>query len=123
MTSSKQPILIIGAGSAGSVVIEKCLQNPTWFPDIHVATHNLDKLNQLKQDRNWNITTHHCNADHAPEVAHVLRESQASLVINMALPYQDLAIMDACLDVGVHYIDTANYEPKDEAKFCYKWQD
>lgn len=115
-------ILIIGAGSAGQVVIKKCLQLPHIFRDIHVASRSLSKLEKLKQDLNNSISVYECDADDTNQVASLLKTIQPKLVINMALPYQDLSIMEACLACGVHYMDTANYEPKDEAKFCYKWQ-
>ena len=115
-------LLIIGAGSAGSVVIKKCLANNSVFSEIHVATHNLDKLNQFKAKFNLNIHTHYCDANNVEELTSLLNNIQPKCVVNMALPYQDLAIMKACLNTGTHYIDTANYEPIDKAEFCYKWQ-
>jgi saccharopine dehydrogenase (NAD+, L-lysine forming) len=115
-------LLIIGAGSAGSVVIKKCLANKTTFSEIHVATHNLDKLNKFKDEFKLSIQTHLCNADCVDQVTLLLKKINPKCVVNMALPYQDLAIMKACLNAGVHYIDTANYEPIDKAEFCYKWQ-
>ena len=115
-------ILIIGAGSAGSVVIKKCVQHSAFFSDIHVASRTLSKLETLQSDLNHAISIHQCDADKTIELIGLLKLIKPELVINMALPYQDLSIMDACLACGVHYLDTANYEPKDEAKFCYKWQ-
>lgn len=114
-------LLIIGAGSAGSVVIQKCLRKEI-FTEIHVAVRNVNKLEQLKQTHNLNIHTHQCDADDTAQVIELMKKTTPFCVINMALPYQDLSIMDACLNQGVHYIDTANYEPKDKAEFCYKWQ-
>lgn len=115
-------LLIIGAGSAGSVVIKKCLSNTSVFSEIHVATHNLEKLNLFKTSNNLNINTHYCNADNSDELTTLFTKIKPKCVVNMALPYQDLAIMRACLNAGIHYIDTANYEPKDKAEFCYKEQ-
>ena len=115
-------ILIIGAGSAGSVVIKKCLQHPSIFTEVHVASRSIDKLEKLKMSLDNDIQIHSCDADDTQQLIRLLKTIKPKLIINMALPYQDLSIMDACLDQGVHYLDTANYEPKDEAKFCYKWQ-
>ena len=114
--------LIIGAGSAGSVVIQKCLEMTKVFSTIHVATRTLATLNALKQNLNLNITTHQCDADDTQQVIQLIKKTNPYCLINMALPYQDLTIMQACLETKTHYIDTANYEPKDKAEFCYKWQ-
>ncbi|RAP31903.1 saccharopine dehydrogenase [Candidatus Marinamargulisbacteria bacterium SCGC AG-414-C22] len=115
-------VLIIGAGSAGSVVVKKCLMQPDVFSDIHVAARTKQTLSTISDACNGKITTHQCDADYTDQLITLLTQIKPELVINMALPYQDLTIMDACLDQGVHYLDTANYEPKDEAKFCYQWQ-
>ncbi len=115
-------VLIIGAGAAGSVVVKKCAQNPETFSAIHVASRTLEKCRKLQQDLTSPITISQVDADDSRQVVSLINDVKPDLVINMALPYQDLAIMDACLETGVHYMDTANYEPKDEAKFCYKWQ-
>ena len=120
MTMSR--ILIIVAGSAGSVVVKKCCQLPEIFTDIHVASRRLSSCETLQQNINHPMTIHQVDADDVEQVTELLQTIQPFCVINMALPYQDLPIMDACLKAKVHYIDTANYEPKDDPKFCYKWQ-
>jgi saccharopine dehydrogenase (NAD+, L-lysine-forming) len=115
-------VLIIGAGGAGSVVAKKCALNPDVFTKIHVASRTLAKCEKLKQEIKGNISISQLDADDVDATIHLINEVKPALVINMALPYQDLPIMDACLATGVDYLDTANYEPKHEAKFCYKWQ-
>lgn len=115
-------LLIIGAGSAGSVVIKKCLRMRHIFSEIHVASRRIETLSAFKEKEHLDITIHQCDADYSEQVIAVMQKTDPYCVINMALPYQDLAIMDACLVCGVHYIDTANYEPRDKAEFCYKWQ-
>ena len=115
-------VLIIGAGAAGSVVVKKCLQLPTVFTEVHVASRRLSKCEELKKACNNKIEVYEVDADVTSQVVSLLKKVNPVLVINMALPYQDLSIMDACLECGVHYMDTANYEPRNEAKFCYKWQ-
>ncbi len=119
-------ILIIGAGGVGSVVVHKCAQNADVFTDIHLASRSIEKPNAIKKDvkkrSGVNIATHAVDADKPKEVAALIRKVKPALVLNVALPYQDLSIMDACLMTGVHYIDTANYEPIDKAEFEYSWQ-
>ncbi|MEP3388787.1 MAG: saccharopine dehydrogenase family protein [Reichenbachiella sp.] len=119
-------ILIIGAGGVGRVVAYKCAQNPEVFTDIWMASRTKSKCDQIAKDidsdLNINITTAQVDADNVPELVALINKIKPKLLINVALPYQDLTIMDACLETGVHYLDTANYEPKDEAKFEYKWQ-
>lgn len=119
-------ILIIGAGGVGRVVAYKCAQNSEIFTDIWMASRTKSKCDQIAKDidsdLNINITTAQVDADIVPELVALIKEIKPKLLINVALPYQDLTIMDACLETGVHYLDTANYEPKDEAKFEYKWQ-
>ncbi len=115
-------LLIIGAGSAGSVVAKKCLKQPDVFSEVHVASRTLSRLNALNKACNNKLKVYQLDADDSEQTARLIQTIGASCVVNMALPYQDLSIMDACLKAGVHYIDTANYEPRDEAKFCYKWQ-
>ncbi len=125
-TSSKGTVLIIGAGGVGSVVAHKCAMNKEVFKNIHLASRSIGKPNIIKKDVKKRcgvaIHTHAVDADKATEVAALIRKTKPEVVINVALPYQDLSIMDACLETGVHYIDTANYEPKDEAHFEYSWQ-
>lgn len=115
-------VLIIGAGAAGSVVAQKCAMNRDVFKTIHLASRRIESCQKIAKQCVTPIEVHQVDADVAAEVVALLKKVKPDLVINMALPYQDLPIMDACLEVGVHYMDTANYEPRDEAKFTYKWQ-
>jgi saccharopine dehydrogenase (NAD+, L-lysine forming) len=115
-------VLIIGAGGVGRVVTHKCAQVPEVFSEIWLASRTLQKCEQIRQEIKRPIEIAQVDADHAEEVIALIKRCQPDLVINVALPYQDLAIMDACLATGVDYLDTANYEPPDEARFCYKWQ-
>ena len=115
-------VLIIGAGAAGSVVAQKCAMNRDVFKTIHLASRRLESCQKIAKQCKTPIEVHQVDADVVAEVVALLKKTKPDLVINMALPYQDLPIMDACLEVGVHYMDTANYEPRDEAKFTYKWQ-
>lgn len=117
-----ESILIIGAGAAGSVVVKKCAKNSHIFKKIHLASRTLSKCEKLQQECAYPIGISQLDADDTDAVYRLLQAIKPDLVINMALPYQDLSIMDACLKAGVHYMDTANYEPPNEAKFCYKWQ-
>lgn len=115
-------ILIIGAGAAGSVVAKKCAMNRDVFKKIHLASRTLEKCRKVQQECRSDITISQVDADDTAQVIRLIEEQRPDLVVNMALPFQDLPIMDACLATGVHYLDTANYEPKDEAKFSYTWQ-
>ncbi|MCH2454626.1 saccharopine dehydrogenase family protein [Idiomarina sp. UBA4520] len=117
-------VLIIGAGGVAGVVVQKCAKLPEVFSEIHLASRTLSKCQALqeKAGKDRVVGVYQVDADDAAEVAELIRGINPSLVINVALPYQDLPIMDACLETGVHYLDTANYEPKDEAKFEYSWQ-
>lgn len=119
--------LIIGAGGVASVVIHKCCQNSEVFKDIMIASRTLSKCDAIKQqviERGYktNVTTAQVDADNVPQLIELINSYKPDLVINVALPYQDLHIMDACLATKTHYMDTANYEPLDTAKFEYKWQ-
>ncbi len=118
--------MIIGAGGVGSVVTHKCAQLDTVFTDIILASRTLSKCEviaqQVKEKTGRKIKTAQVDADNVAELAALLKSEQPFMVINVALPYQDLSIMDACLEARVHYMDTANYEPLDTAKFEYKWQ-
>ena len=89
---------------------------------MHVASRTFDKCIALKAKCNDKIHIHQLDADVVQDTVKLIQSISPTIVINMALPYQDLAIMDACLETKTHYMDTANYEPRDEAKFCYKWQ-
>lgn len=116
-------VLIIGAGGVGRVVASKCADNPDVFSEIMLASRTLSKCETIAREvGKGRIQTAQVNANHVPEVVELINKFKPELVINVALPYQDLPIMDACLETGVNYLDTANYEPKDEAKFEYSWQ-
>jgi len=115
-------ILIIGAGGVGSVVTQKCASVPGVFSDICLASRTLDKCEKIAELAGGGIRTAQVDADRSDRVAELIVSTGAELLINVALPYQDLSIMDACLETGCDYLDTANYEPPDEARFCYKWQ-
>jgi len=117
--------LIIGAGGVASVVVHKCCQNPDVFEEICIASRTKEKCDALKAKLDGGrtkIQTAQLDADNTDEVIRLIRSFQPDVVINVALPYQDLSIMDACLATKVHYVDTANYEPPDTPKFEYKWQ-
>ena len=118
--------LIIGAGGVASVVVHKCCQVPEVFDDIMIASRTKSKCDDLKakleNQTKTKISTAQVDADNVGELVALIKNYQPQLVINVALPYQDLTIMDACVETGVHYMDTANYEPLDTAKFEYKWQ-
>lgn len=117
-------VLIIGAGGVSSVVVKKCASLPQYFSEIHLASRTLSKCETLQQEAGSDrvVGVYAVDADNVPELIELINKVKPALVINVALPYQDLTIMDACLATGVHYLDTANYEPKDEAKFQYSWQ-
>lgn len=116
-------VLIIGAGGVGNVVTRKCAQYPDIFTRIHLASRTQSKCEAIKHEIGTpSIETYQVDADNTHDVAALIKQTRARLVINVALPYQDLPVMDACLDAGADYLDTANYEPRDEARFCYRWQ-
>ena len=115
-------VLIIGAGGVGSVVTHKCAQRRDIFNEITLASRTKGKCDAIAAQLCNNIKTAQVNADNVPELVALIREEKPKLVINVALPYQDLTIMDACLETGVDYLDTANYEPRETAKFEYSWQ-
>ena len=115
-------VLIIGAGGVGRVVTHKCAQLPEVFGEICLASRTQSKCDQIASELQRPIQTASVDADNVAETVSLIRSFQPRLVINVALPYQDLSIMDACLEAGVDYLDTANYEPLDTARFEYKWQ-
>ena len=115
-------VLIIGAGAAGSVVAQKCAMNRDVFKTIHLASRRLESCTKIAARCKTPIDVSQVDADDVKATIALLEKVRPDLVINMALPYQDLPIMDACLAAGVHYMDTANYEPREEAKFTYEWQ-
>lgn len=115
-------VMIIGAGGVGGVVAHKCAQLPEVFSDIILASRTESKCLAIAGQLHGAIRTAQVDADNVAELSALLKQEKPALVINVALPYQDLSIMDACLEAGVHYLDTANYEPLETAKFEYKWQ-
>ncbi len=115
-------VIIIGAGGVGQVVTHKCAQLPDVFSEIILASRNEDKCKHIAAQLERPIRTAQVDADHVDELIALFEKEKPFMVINVALPYQDLTIMDACLATGVHYLDTANYEPLDTAKFEYHWQ-
>jgi saccharopine dehydrogenase (NAD+, L-lysine-forming) len=115
-------VLIVGAGGVGRVVTHKCAQVPEVFSHILLASRTLSKCEKIAASIQRPVATARVDADNVLEMAELIRSFGPDLVINVALPYQDLHIMDACLQTRVNYLDTANYEPPDEARFCYRWQ-
>lgn len=118
-------VLIIGAGGVSNVLVHKCCQNPEVFEEICLASRTITKCEDIKNKLaggRTKIQTALLDADNTEMVINLIENFKPDMVINVALPYQDLSIMDACLATGVHYIDTANYEPLDTPKFEYKWQ-
>jgi saccharopine dehydrogenase (NAD+, L-lysine-forming) len=117
--------LIIGAGGVSNVVVHKCCQNPDVFGEIMIASRTKSKCDAMKEKLDGGktkIQTAKVDADNTQEVIDLIESFQPDIVINVALPYQDLTIMDACLATKTHYLDTANYEPPEIPKFEYKWQ-
>lgn len=118
--------LIIGAGGVAGVVIHKCCQNSEVFDAICIASRTKEKCDafrdKLQATTSCQITTAQVDANNVQQLVELMKIEKPDVVINVALPYQDLTIMDACLEYGVDYVDTANYEPEDTAKFEYKWQ-
>lgn len=119
-------VLIIGAGGVGTVVAHKCAMEKTVFSDIMLASRTVSKCEkiaaEIKAMHGRTIQTAAVDADNVPALVKLIKAYGPKVVINVALPYQDLTIMDACLEAGVDYLDTANYEPPDVAKFEYSWQ-
>ena len=118
--------LIIGCGGVASVAIHKCCQNSEAFEEICIASRTKSKCDALKEKlegtTKTKIQTAQVDANNVDELIALIEKFNPDVVLNLALPYQDLTIMDACLATKTHYIDTANYEPEDTAKFEYKWQ-
>ncbi len=118
--------LIIGAGGVAGVAVHKCCQNSEVFEEIMIASRTKSKCDALKEKlegkTKTKIQTAKVDADNVDELVALINEFKPDVVLNLALPYQDLTIMDACLATKTHYVDTANYEPVDTAKFEYKWQ-
>ena len=120
-------VLIIGAGGVGNVVVKKCAMNPDVFSEVVLASRTLRKCDAIAEEcakigLPTKVQTAQVDADNVPELVALINKVKPFMIINVALPYQDLTIMDACLETGIHYMDTANYEPKDVAKFEYSWQ-
>jgi saccharopine dehydrogenase (NAD+, L-lysine-forming) len=119
-------VLVIGAGGVGSVAVHKMAMNADIFSHISLASRTVSKCDAIaesvKARTGVAIDTYEIDADEVPAMIRLIEAVQPKLVVNLALPYQDLAIMDACLATGTDYMDTANYEPKDVAKFEYHWQ-
>jgi saccharopine dehydrogenase (NAD+, L-lysine-forming) len=119
-------VLIIGAGGVGSVVAHKCALNSNVFTEILLASRTKAKCDkiaaEIKEMHGVTIETAQVDADIVSETVLLIKRFQPKMLINVALPYQDLTLMEACLATGIHYLDTANYEPKDVAKFEYSWQ-
>ena len=116
-------VLVIGAGGVSTVAVKKMAMNASVFTDIMLASRTKSKCDKIADDiKNMKIQTAQVDADNVSELIKLFESFKPKLVVNLALPYQDLSIMDACLDYGVSYLDTANYEPLDEAKYEYSWQ-
>ena len=120
-------VLIIGAGGVATVAAVKVAKNSDVFDEIMIASRTKSKCDAIAKRiadmglRN-DIKTAQVDADEVPQLVALFNEFRPDLVMNLALPYQDLTIMEACLQAGCNYLDTANYEPKDEAHFEYSWQ-
>jgi saccharopine dehydrogenase (NAD+, L-lysine forming) len=118
--------VIIGAGGVGNVVAHKCAQDAATFGEIWLASRTLEKADAIAADilasTGVTVKTAALDADNVPEVVAFLKKVKPKVLLNIALPYQDLTLMDACLEAGVHYLDTANYEPLDNPHFEYKYQ-
>jgi len=119
-------VLIIGCGGVASVAIQKCCQNQEIFTELCIASRTISKCEALKEKlqgtTSTKITTRQVDADDVTQLITLIEKEKPQVVLNLALPYQDLTIMEACLATKTHYVDTANYEPEDTAKFEYKWQ-
>ncbi len=119
-------VLIIGAGGVGNVVAHKCAMAPEFFSEVMLASRNENKCKAVAADvkaaTGRTIRTAAVDADDVKATVALIKSFGADLLINVALPYQDLPLMDACLHAGIHYVDTANYEPPNLAKFEYSWQ-
>ena len=116
-------VLVIGAGGVGTVVVHKMASLPDIFTDILLASRTKSKCDaiarKIGKDR---IRTAEIDADNVPQLVKLIKSFKPDILVNVALPYQDLHIMDACLETGVAYLDTANFEPLEEARYEYSWQ-
>ncbi|GGC23567.1 saccharopine dehydrogenase [Novosphingobium marinum] len=119
-------VLVIGAGGVGSVAVHKMAMNPDIFSEVHLASRTVSKCDAIaasvRERTGVTVPTYAVDAEEIAEMTKLIEKVDPRLVVNLALPYQDLAIMEACLRTGVDYMDTANYEPREEAKFEYRWQ-
>jgi saccharopine dehydrogenase (NAD+, L-lysine-forming) len=116
-------VLVIGAGGVGTVVVHKMASLPDVFTEILLASRTKSKCDAIAAKvAPGRVKTAQVDADNVPQLVKLIKSFNPDLVVNVALPYQDLHIMDACLETGVAYLDTANYEPLEEAKFEYSWQ-
>jgi saccharopine dehydrogenase (NAD+, L-lysine forming) len=115
-------VLIIGAGGVGGVVTHKCAQVPEVFGEIVLASRTVEKAERIRSQIARPIVVERVDADNVAETTALIQKHRPDLVLNVALPYQDLSIMEACLAAGVNYLDTANYESPDNPKFEYKYQ-
>ncbi len=116
-------VLVIGAGGVGTVVVSKMASLPEVFTEILLASRTKSKCDLIADKvGRGRVKTAQVDADNVPQLVKLIKSFNPDLVVNVALPYQDLHIMDACLETGTAYLDTANYEPLDEAKFEYSWQ-
>jgi saccharopine dehydrogenase (NAD+, L-lysine-forming) len=119
-------VLVIGAGGVGSVAVHKMAMNSRIFSEIHLASRTKGKCDAIaesvKARTGQTVATYEIDAEEVAALSALIEQIGPKLVVNLALPYQDLAIMEACLATGVDYLDTANYEQRHEAKFEYKWQ-
>lgn len=119
-------VMVIGCGGVAGVAIRKCCANNRVFDEVCIASRTLSKCDALKAElegkTKTRITTAQVDAGNVAELTALIEREKPQVVLNLALPYQDLTIMEACLATGTHYVDTANYEPEDTAKFEYKWQ-
>ena len=119
-------VMVIGCGGVAGVAIRKCCANSRVFDEVCIASRTLSKGDALKAElegrTETKITTAQVDAGNVAELTALIKREKPQVVLNLALPYQDLTIMEACLAAKTHYVDTANYEPEDTAKFEYKWQ-
>ena len=119
----KKRLMIIGAGGVGNVAVRKSARMEDVYEEILLASRTKAKCDAIAKEAGpVPVRTACIDADDVDALEHLIKEFKADIVLNVALPYQDLTIMEACLRCGVHYVDTANYEPKDEAHFEYSWQ-
>ncbi len=119
----KKRLMILGAGGVGNVVVRKSARMDDLYAEIMLASRTKSKCDAIaSQAGPVPVVTVEVDADDVPALVALIQSFKPDLLINVALPYQDLTVMEACLQTGVHYVDTANYEPKDKAEFEYSWQ-